>query len=346
MDSVAIMPPKDRADIFVVASDKRKRISAAIMEKDFWVCWILKRIFSSDHFPYHLLFKGGTSLSKVFNSIERFSEDIDLSFDRRELGFDTVRDPEKAPSGKKQRALLDELRTDCEVLIRDTFVPALIADCQVLFGDMKKGSDPWKIVIDPKDQQTVLFHYPQSLSLEKITASAYIPQVIRLELGARSDSWPAAMHTITPYAAELFPKMFQAPSCKVNALEAERTFWEKATILHKEYHRPKDSTPGDRRARHYYDLYQLSKMVISNNALQQLDLLRRVVEHKKVFFRSSWAHYETALPGSFHLVPSPERLVSLHTDYTQMKDMIFGDYPEWDAIIQGLKELEIKINKL
>lgn len=109
---------------------------------------------------------------------------------------------------------------------------------------------------------------------------------------------------------------------------------------------PKDNPAKERLSRHYYDLYQLSKMAISNNALQQLDLLHRVVEHKKVFFRSSWAHYETAVPRSFHLVPSPERLVSLRADYTQMKAMIFGEYPEWKTIIQGLKELEDKINKL
>lgn len=346
MDSVAIMPSKERADLFVAASGKRLRISAAIMEKDFWVCWILKRIFSSDQMPCHLLFKGGTSLSKVFNSIERFSEDVDLSFDRRELGFDIGRDPEKAPSGKKQRALLDELQKDCEILIRDRFVPTLIADCQVILGDIKNGSDTWNVEIDSKDQQTVLFRYPQSLPPEKIAVSAYIPQVIRLELGARSDSWPAAMHTIMPYAAELFPQMFQTPSCKVNTLEAERTFWEKATILHKEYHRPKDSTPGERRSRHYYDLYQLSKMDIGDRALKQQGLLERVIEHKKVFFRSSWAHYETAKPGSFRLVPPTERIAQLRTDYAQMQSMIFGDYPELDKIIKGLSELEGKINSM
>lgn len=140
MDSVAKMPFRERADLFVAASDKRSQISAAIMEKDFWVCWALSRIFSSVHFPLHLIFKGGTSLSKVFNSIERFSEDVDLSFDRRELGFETDRDPEKAGSKKKQDALLGQLQTECEAVIRDRFVPALIEDFQTVIGSPKEGS--------------------------------------------------------------------------------------------------------------------------------------------------------------------------------------------------------------
>lgn len=95
MDGIAKMSPKERADVFVASSGRRGGISAPIMEKDFWVCWALKRIFVSIQFPLHLIFKGGTSLSKVFRVIERFSEDVDLSFDRRELGFQTERDPEK-----------------------------------------------------------------------------------------------------------------------------------------------------------------------------------------------------------------------------------------------------------
>lgn len=344
MDGVAKMPSKERADLFVAASDKRPRISAAIMEKDFWVCWILKHIFSSDQLPYHLIFKGGTSLSKIFSVIERFSEDVDLSFDRHELGFDTDRDPEKASSGKKQRALLNELQADCKVLIRDKFVPSIIADCQIILGNAKTGPDSWDIEIDPEDQQTVLFRYPQSLSFQGIAVPAYLRQVVRLELGARSDSWPANMRDITPYSAELFPKMFTASVFKVNTLEATRTFWEKATLLHAESHRNDPAPKKERLSRHYYDLYQLSKTNIATKALEQMDILQRVVDHKKVFFRSSWAHYETASPGSFHLVPSVERLTSLRADYVQMEAMIFGEYPKWEEIIDGLKKLEKRIN--
>lgn len=346
MDSVAKMPIRERADLFATASDRRPRISAAIMEKDFWVCWMLSRIFSSVHFPLHLIFKGGTSLSKVFNAIERFSEDVDLSFDRRELGFETTRDPEKAASNKKRRALLDQLETECETVIQGRFVPALMKDFQKVIGSPKEGPATWSIDIDPEDKQAVLFHYPQAISLQGIVMPAYVSPMVRLELGARSDSWPAGNHPVTPYAADLFPDMFAVPSCEVTVLDAVRTFWEKATILHAQAHRSGSATKVERLSRHYYDLYQLSKTEIASEALAKPDLLNRVVEHKSVFFRSAWAHYETAKPGSFHLLPSEDRQADLRRDYAQMETMIFGDYPAWEEIIEGLEKTEKRINAM
>ncbi len=345
MDGIAKMPFRERADLFVAASDKRSQISAAIMEKDFWVCWALSRIFSSVHFPLHLIFKGGTSLSKAFHAIERFSEDVDLSFDRRELGFETDRDPEKAVSGKKQDALLKQLQDECETVIRERFLPALLSDFQTVLENVKGNVATWNIEIDPEDKQAVLFRYPQSIALQGIVMPAYVSPVVRFELGARSDSWPAGKHSVTAYAAELFPAMFTATSCEVTALEAIRTFWEKATLLHAEAHRTSSAKKRERLSRHYYDLYQLSKTEIASEALAQPNLLRRVAEHKSVFFRSAWAHYETAVPGSFHLVPPNERLAALQADYVEMQAMIFGDYPEWKTIIDGLKELEDRINR-
>lgn len=190
----------------------------------------------------------------------------------------------------------------------------------------------------------MVFRYPQAIALQGIVMPAYVSPMVRLELGARSDSWPAGNHPVTPYAAELFPDMFVAASCEVKVLEAVRTFWEKATILHAETHRISSAKKRERLSRHYYDLYQLSKTDIAAKALEQMDLLQRVVQHKMVFFRAAWKHYETAVPGSFRLVPSEERFAALQADYVEMHAMIFGDYPEWKTIIEGLKELENRIN--
>lgn len=206
------------------------------------------------------------------------------------------------------------------------------------------GTGGWELDLDPKDAQTLTFAYPGSAM--EYGLGSYINPVIRLEMGARSDDWPAEDSEIKPYAAEVFPDVFTtAASCRVHVLDAKRTFWEKATILHSEYHRPVDKPDKGRLSRHYYDLYQLSKQEIGQEALGRLDLLDRVVIHKKFFFASSWAHYETALPGSFNLVPSKERTEELRKDYIQMKEMIFGETPEWDEIIRGLSELEGKINE-
>jgi hypothetical protein len=343
MDGIAKTTPKERADLFMAASDKRPRIPAGIMEKDFWVCWTLKRVFSSAYLPLRLIFKGGTSLSKVFDAISRFSEDVDISFDRRELGFEAARDPENATSGKKQKALLDALQGECEVVIRERLVPALLKDFETVIG---APGPVWGLEIDPDDKQTVFFKYPPGLVAQALVLPAGIKPSVRLELGARSDSWPARKCSIKSYAAELFPDMFQAASCEVNTLEAVRTFWEKATLLHAESHRTDPAAKSERLSRHFYDLYQLTKTGIAEDALKQPDLLKRVVAHKTVFFRSAWAHYETAIPGSFHLLPAKARMQALRNDYTAMQAMIFGDIPEWDEIMNGLQKLEQRLNQI
>lgn len=341
MDRIAQSSPRDRADLFrraaIALCPER---SPMIIEKDFWVCWVLRRLFEIILFRPQLILKGGTSLSKAYNVIERFSEDVDLSLSRRGLGFADDHDPEQPGIGSNEvKRRLDALVAACRANIQEHLLPKLRDDFAGVLG-----KEVWRVELDALDPQTIIFVYPSIGIANGI--EQYIRPAIRLELGARSDDWPATNCAITPYAAEAFPEAFTVTtSCRIHTLEAERTFWEKATLLHAEYHRPKDKPAKERLARHYYDLYQLSKTDIATKALEQMDLLRCVVEHKKVFFRSAWAHFDTAKQGSFHLVPPSDRLSVLRSDYAQMKVMIFGDYPEWQMIIDGLKALEERINK-
>ena len=120
--------------------------------------------------------------------------------------------------------------------------------------------------------------------------------------------------------------------------------WEKATLLHAECHRPPDKPTRERLSRHWYDLYRLSQQPVAERALGQLDLLERVVAHKRFFFAQSWAHHETARPGTFRLVPEGDRLEALRRDYREMRPMIFGEAPAWDEIVSGLEALEARIN--
>jgi hypothetical protein len=340
MDGVAAASPKDRADLFQqAAAHLRPARAPAIIEKDFWVCWTLRRIFEVMRFRPQLIFKGGTSLSKAYRLIERFSEDVDLSLSRRDLGFADGRDPEEPGITKNEsNRRLEALVATCQDTIRDKLLPELHEDFARVIG-----TSGWSLALDPADAQTVIFTYPSSGLPEG--QAAYIRPAIRLEMGARSDDWPAEPRVIHPYAAEAFPEAFRiTPSCSVRTMEAVRTFWEKATLLHADYHRPAQKASMERVSRHFYDLYRLSQHEIGRQALTRLDLLDRVVTHKRLFFASAWASYDTARPRTFHLIPREDRLPDLRKDYAQMQAMIFGVYPSWDEILSGLKALEQQIN--
>jgi len=339
MDTIAQASSTERVNLFrQTAAKLRPERSPAIIEKDFWVCWSLHRIYDVLQLRPQVIFKGGTSLSKAYAAIERFSEDVDLSLSRHDLGFSDERDPEEPGiSGKETRRRIDAMVAACETAIRERFVPEMRRDFTSVIG-----STGWSVELDTGEPQTIIFSYPHSELSEGLPEA--IHPVIRLEMGARSDDWPAQERTIQPYAAEAFPDVFKVPSCQVHVLDARRTFWEKATLLHAEYHRSEDKSASKGLSRHYYDLYQLSLQDIGHEAVEDLDLLARVVTHKRLFFSSAWAHYETAVPGGIHLVPSEARMDSLRADYVRMREMIFGDAPAWEHIVAGLQKLEDRIN--
>jgi Nucleotidyl transferase AbiEii toxin, Type IV TA system len=241
MDEVARKSPGDRRDLFTEAAAQRGNITAAVIEKDFWVCWTLKQLFTLDPSPARLIFKGGTSLSKVYGVIERFSEDIDLSLNREDLGFVGEHDPYKARSGKKRKALVDEIVALCRVVIVRELLPRLQSRFESILG-RPEISTRWGLRSDDRDPQTINFSYPTgSESGSESSQSSYVRSVVRIELGARSDHWPAAEHEVRPYAAEAMPNQFREPECRVNTLSAERTFWEKATLLHASAPTPREA---------------------------------------------------------------------------------------------------------
>lgn len=340
MDRIAQAGQEERAELFrrsaVVLRPER---SPAIIEKDFWVCWTLRRLYDVLRFRPRLIFKGGTSLSKAYDAIERFSEDVDLSLSRGDLGFADDRDPEEPGiSVKESKRRIEALVAACRDAIRRRLLPGLRVDFASALG-----AQGWSVELDAIDPQTIIFTYPPSDLAGGLPE--FLRPAIRLEMGARSDDWPAEDREIRPYAANAFSAAFSiAASCRVHALDARRTFWEKATLLHAEYHRPAQKAPAERISRHYYDLYRLSQQEIGRQALERADLLERVVMHKRLFFASAWAHYETAIPGGLHLVPSEERISALRTDYARMREMIFGDTPPWEHIVQGLRDLENRMN--
>jgi hypothetical protein len=343
MDDVARMDAGDRADLFAAAASRRALVPE-IIEKDFWVCWTLHRLFTLPSLPAGLIFKGGTSLSKVYQAIERFSEDVDLSFDRAGLGFAGDQDPLRAASGKKKKRGVEALQATCQRVIRDEFLPQLSAAFAATLSG--KPADRWLLEMDPDDpdQQTLLFHYPQSGRARPADEPAYMRPFVRLEMGGRAEHWPVNESTVTSYAAEELPHLFRQPSCTVRVLAAERTFWEKATILHAWYHAPAEKRLRDRQSRHYYDVARMYETGTGKAAVQDTGLLLKVAEHKEVFFAAPWAKYREARPGSLRLVPPDARLPEISDDYRKMREMIFGPPPEFDHLLEILREIERQIN--
>jgi hypothetical protein len=314
-------------------------MSAQIIEKDYWVCWSLKRLFSLDDFRGHLTFKGGTSLSKVYGAIERFSEDVDVAIERGYLGFGGDNEPEKGTSGKEQQRRIAQLSQACKAAISKRLGPQL----QDAISDSLPPDALWKLMRDPQDpdQQTLLFRYPPAISAQ---LSPYFAPSVKIELGARSDHFPVDDASIRPYISDAFPDALNRPSVHLRVLAAERTFWEKATILHMLHHFPLEKKVAPRMSRHYYDVFQLSNSDVLDRAMDAIELLTRVAIHKRVFFKSGWANYESARPGTLRLVPGDRIIAQLRRDYDAMEPMFFGAAPEFEEILRHLPELEHRIN--
>jgi hypothetical protein len=337
MESILKLTPGQRSELYQAASQKLG-IGEVILEKDFWVCWTLRELFALPGIGEHLIFKGGTSLSKVWRAIARFSEDIDVSLSREWLGFAGDRNPEHATSGKKQRERIDDLAAACSHKIATEILPALRARATAALGD--KG---WLIVVDPEDSQTLRFTYPSDVGAA--TPEAYVRREVKIECGARSDDWPAEDKSVVPYVAELYPESLSDAVAPLRVLSIERTFWEKATILHAEAHRDEAKATPQRFSRHYADLAALADHSSAAVALERDELRARVVEHKSVFFAAAWAKYETAVPGTFRLIPPSLRLSRLEADYRDMQEMFFGRPTSWADIVEKLRGLEARINR-
>ncbi|WP_437186505.1 nucleotidyl transferase AbiEii/AbiGii toxin family protein [Planctomicrobium sp. SH668] len=343
MDDIARLPIADRTDLFAETA-RQRGLTPAIIEKDFWVCWTLKRLFTLHNPPAGLLFKGGTSLSKVFGIIERFSEDVDLSFDRAGLGFGGESDPLNATSGKKRKHGLEALTETCQRVIRERLLPQLIESFGNALGEPPSTSWDLELAEDDPDGQTLLFHYPAESRDHPADEPAYIRSAVRMEFGARSDHWPAIEATVTSYAAEDFPNIFKEAGCQVHVLAAERTFWEKATVLHMWHHAPADKKFRDRQSRHYYDVVRLYEHDLGRAAIKDTELLLKVARHKEVFFPAAWARYTEAKPGTLRIVPPDARLPELEQDYRKMQEMIFGEPPAFERLLDMLRRIEAEIN--
>ncbi|HOY24629.1 MAG TPA: nucleotidyl transferase AbiEii/AbiGii toxin family protein [Cellvibrio sp.] len=326
MKTLALRPPAERNETFS-ATAFAMAITPAAAEKDFWLCWVLMQLFDTPELSTCLRFKGGTSLSKCFNLIQRFSEDIDLILDWTQV---IAIDPLTQRSKSQQDKLNQDINQKAQAYIAREILPKLAAVMSPLC----------QLEIDPHDPHTINIKYPA------VFATGYLRPQIRIEIGPLAAMMPMGIYAVTPYAAEKFPQLFERPSVQVSAITPERTFWEKLTILHAEVHRPQNKLLPSRYSRHYYDSYKLANSSFADDALRNTALLQQVVEFKQRFYPSSWANYQTACVGSFKLVPNEHHLKTLQQDYSAMEEMIFGEHPNFDELMQFLAALEQKINHM
>jgi hypothetical protein len=330
MRDAALLPDADRGELFR-ATSQRMRVHEAIIEKDFWVCWVLDALFSHERWKEQLVFKGGTSLSKAYGIIDRFSEDIDLVLDAHALGID-LDEGSRAQSTASRNRFCKAVNEKAARFLAAEMQPSLAA----LFGSRA----PEAMFHLEAVGQELRVGYPRAFAMD------YVQPIIRLEVGPLAGWTPNELRSIRSYAATEYPALFPQAEIMVSTITAERTFWEKATLLHQEAHRDSSKPCPPRYSRHYYDLHRLYRSPVKAKALEELSQLHEVAEFKSCFYQCAWAKYEDAVPSTLRLSPNPAHLPHLRADYASMRSMLFGTVPDFDTILADLAALEEEIHGL
>jgi hypothetical protein len=321
------LPPEEALGVVATVSGR----PVHLLEKDIWVVWAIDGLFSSE-FGKHLVFKGGTSLSKAYDIIRRFSEDIDVTYDVRELIPEFVGDgalPKTNSQAKKWRDAIDER---LPAWVRDTVLPAInkhVADTGV------------DVTVTAEDTNLYIDYRPLEASTD------YVSPRVKIEFGARSTGEPCEERLITCDAAEYLPNL-EFPSAKPQVMLPKRTFWEKATAVHVFC---KQGVQGDRLSRHWHDLVRLDDGGYADAALDDRALAKGIAEFKAKFFREkdragNPIDYMDAVSGALQLVPDAAALKALEADYKKMADdgILLGDAEPFADLMKRCADLERRAN--
>jgi hypothetical protein len=307
--------------------------SPVVLEKDVWVCWVLQTLFTMPgRLP--MAFKGGTSLSKVFGAIARFSEDVDITLDYR--GLDGSFDP-FAEGVSRNR--LKKFSEDLKSFVRDHAHGVVAPHFQrTLAAEFDAGAFHLEV---SDDGEQLRVYYPTVLEAPR----DYVGNSVLIEFGGRNITEPNEEHEVRPDIAEHVAEL-DFPRSNVTVLSPARTFWEKATLMHVECQRDEFRTGAERLSRHWYDLAMLADLVHGKAAVADRALLADVVKHKKVFYNASYANYDACLTGQLRLIPEDAALAALRDDFQRMigAGMFIGEPPAFDAIVDCLRTLETVIN--
>lgn len=323
---------KEERQLIISKAADQMDVSEMIIEKDLWVCWLLEQLFT---LPTRMVFKGGTSLSKVFNVIKRFSEDCDITIDYRDFAEQEI-DLEKI-SRSQLKKISQGLKIQLKQFVNNSVLPLLENKIETQFPEQE-----FEIVLS-EDGEKLEFYYP-SIMADSIV---YFRDHVLIEFGIRNSTEPCEEHQIIPYLTNSIGSEILVPKPMINTLSPIRTFWEKVTLIHVECHRERLHQTPERLSRHWYDLYMLHHSPIGAEALERLDLLESVLEYKRAFFNASYANYDDCENSKLRLLPSSENLKALSKDYDRMIDanMFYQKPPIFTEIIAVLQALESTINQ-
>lgn len=326
------------------ASERREALAQAanasgrpphLLEKDVWVVWSLRHLFNA---PYarHLVFKGGTSLSKAYGVIQRFSEDVDLTYDIRAIAGDLIDDAgTPLPTSKSQEKKWSrEIRTRLANWVVTEVVPLLQQNLEQHGLPATARAEGEKVFID----YTPL-----------ISGTGYVPPAVMLEFGARSTGEPCELRSVhCDAAAHLSGVAF--PEATPQVMRAERTFWEKATAIHV-FCAQGVFRGGDRFARHWHDLTRLDATGFADSAIADTALAKAVADHKRIFFAEKRPggepiDYHAAVSGGLRLVPNDGALANLAIDYQHMVDdgLFLDEVESFDALLRQCQAIQEKAN--
>ncbi|SKC14802.1 nucleotidyl transferase AbiEii/AbiGii toxin family protein [Dyadobacter psychrophilus] len=306
-------------------------LPAMAIEKDWWVVHTLALVFSMECSPA-LIFKGGTSLSKGWNLIQRFSEDIDLALDRQYLGF--AGDLTRQEIKKLRKVSYSFMTTKFVEELTTKFAAAGFKNVNIKCTDTGQ-SDQDPIIIE--------IYYPKLTETE-----TYLRPGVLVEVGCRSLREPTTKRTFTTLVAERFgDRMFADKSITLPIVNPERTFLEKIFLLHEEFQKAPEKVRVDRLSRHLYDIERLSQTEFAEIALSDLDLYQMIVNHRKMFTALAEVNYDNHSPDKIAFVPPPNLLPAWEADYKQMREnMIFGEALSFEDLIKALMVLEVKLNDM
>lgn len=340
-DEVLKADAETRAGLFGTTA-QRLGTTPQNAEKDFWVCWTLDALFNGRSGGPRLLFKGGTSLSKGFGLIRRFSEDVDVTVFRDDLGQAYSFEQLEEMSGKKRGKALDAIKEACEHYINGELLEQLKVMAAETEARTGLPAGQLTVASDPDESQSLLISYPTVTA-----ADAYIDKLVRIESGAKSALDPNSVKTIVPYCSEDIPDLdLSVPN--ITVVDAERTFWDKVVILHGRRrwfeNRGKLLGGGHRVSRHYYDVHELMNSDLGQQAAKDVKLGADCVAHARMFFNRPAFDLESAHSPTFKLTPEGDMYNELRRDYAAMANMIFGEPPAFEAIVEVVAILEEAIN--